>query len=251
MNKFLLALQFLTSIPVKVRNFQQKDLAQSIIYFPVVGLVLGLGLAGIFYLLSFLNLESWVTNTVLIIILTILTGGLHLDGLADTADALFSRKNKTEMLEIMRDSRIGTMGVLALISVILLKIALLSSLSASSVAPALICACVLSRWSMALLMFKFPYARQEGKAKFFIQGMNLRIFILATLIALCCLILILKLKGVLLILIAGICAYAMGKFTDRKINGITGDTIGATNELIEVTVLFALCILERANLWII
>ncbi len=243
MKNFLLALQFLTIIPVKIKGFQERKTAEAIIYFPVVGLLLGLGLAGTNKILCILGFQQWVTNIILVILLAILTGGLHLDGLADTCDALFSRKNKTEMLEIMRDSRIGTMGVLSLISVVLLKIAFLSSLPGYLIGPSIVSACVLSRWSMPFSMFLFPYARQEGKAKFFIQGINIKIFMLSTLIALSCVILIWNLKGLLLILITAAAAYAIGNFTNKKIGGITGDTIGAASEIMEVAILFTISIM--------
>lgn len=99
---------------------------------------------------------------------------------------------------------------------------------------------------MAALMFLFPYARDEGKAKSFIQGMNPRIFIFSTLIALSCALFIGGLKGILLMLITCAGVYLMGDFTKKRVGGITGDTIGATNELMEVLILFSICVLERS-----
>src|SRR3989338_5804758 len=128
MSSFLFALQFLTIIPVNIRHIDEKRSAKAVIFFPLVGLFLGLILAAVNNLLLFFKFEGLLINTILVISLAILTGGLHLDGLADTFDALLSRKNKEQMLEIMRDSHIGAMGVLSLISVILLKISLLSTI---------------------------------------------------------------------------------------------------------------------------
>ena len=174
-----------------------------------------------------------------------------MDGLADTFDAFLSRKNKEEMLEIMRDSHIGVMGVLGLISIILLKIAFLSSINIPSKIVPLFLMCILSRWSLALTMFSFPYARKEGKAKVFIQGINLKIFILSTIIAIVSVFAIYKIKGLLVFIIIVMSSYIIGKFINNKIGGITGDTLGATNELTEVIILFSVCILGRVNLWII
>ena len=168
-----------------------------------------------------------------------------MDGLADTADAFLSRKNKDEMLKIMRDSRIGAMGVLALISIVLLKIVFISSISMSLKPASLILMCILSRWSLVLSLFLFPYARQEGKARFYIEGANPRTLIFSTVIVLCCAFLFLKIHGLLLLLIVAILVYVMGRFVMGKINGITGDTLGATNEIIEVLVLFIVCLLGR------
>ena len=221
------------------------------IYFPLVGLLLGLILAGANGLLSFFNFEPYFINVMLVILLIVLTGGIHLDGLADTTDALLSGKDREEMLEIMRDSRIGVMGTLGLISIILLKIALVSALTVSLKTISLILMCVLSRWSLVFAMFLFPYAREDGKAKLFIQGINFKIFILATMLALISIAGTGKLSGLLVFAISAIGTYIINKFITRKIGGITGDTLGATNELIEIIILFSICILERINLWII
>jgi adenosylcobinamide-GDP ribazoletransferase len=100
-------------------------------------------------------------------------------------------------------------------------------------------------------MFLFPYARKEGKAKVFIQGMTLKILILSTLIALASTFAIYKIKGLLVFVIIALNGYTISKFINNKIGGITGDILGAINELNEVIALFSICILERINLWII
>ncbi len=249
--RFLLALQFLTTIPVKFRTVQEKEMQESAIYFPLVGLFLGLILVVTDYLLSFINFTLILVSVILIILLIILTGGLHLDGLADTFDAFLSRKNKEETLRIMQDSHIGTMGGLAIISIILLKIALLYSIGVLLRPLALVLMCILSRWSLVLAMFLFNYARQEGKAKVFIQGMNLKIFILATIIALVSALVIWKIKGLMIMIIVALVTYLTGKVISNKIGGITGDILGAMNEIAEVVILLSIYILKAANLWII
>ena len=249
--RLLLALQFLTVIPVKFQSVQEKEMQESAIYFPLVGLFLGLILVATDYLLSFINFTPILVSVILVILLIILTGGLHLDGLADTFDAFLSRKNKEETLRIMQDSHIGVMGVLAIISVILLKIALLYSIGVLLRPLALVLMCILSRWSFVLVMFLFNYARQEGKAKVFIQGMNLKIFVLSTVIALACILTIWQIKGLVIMLIVALVGYLTGKSITNKIGGITGDTLGAMNELTEVVILLSICVLKAANLWII
>ncbi len=242
---FLLALQFLTVIPVKIKDVTKKQIAGSMVYFPAVGLLLGIILAGTGKLLYILGFEYLFINVILVILLIFLTGGIHLDGLADTADAFLSRKNKEGMLEIMRDSHIGVMGVLSLISIILLKISFLSSISTLSKIVSLILMCALSRWSLVLAIFLFPYARQEGKARVFIEGINLKIFSFATVITLVIAVATWGLKGLFVLLLVAICAYLAGKFIKRKINGITGDTLGALCELNELIVLFSIFILQN------
>lgn len=243
MKNLLLALQFLTIIPVKVKVADEKSLSKSVSYFPVAGLFLGLALYGINILFSNLGFRGVSLNTILVISLAILTGGIHLDGLADTADAFLSRKNKEEMLMIMRDSHIGVMGVLALISVILLKISFLTSMNMPSKVIALFLMCILGRWSMVFAMFLFPYARKEGKAKIFIQGCNSKIFILATVITLICVFAFWRIDGLLVFIITAVTGYLAGKFISNKIGGITGDTLGALCEINEAVVLLAIVIL--------
>lgn len=245
MTPFLLALQFLTVIPLKIKDVKEDKLSKAMIYFPLAGLLLSLILVGINYLSLFLNFAQITSNIILVVSLVILTGGLHLDGLSDTADAIFSRKNKEEMLEIMRDSHIGVMGVLSLISILLLKIGFLSSISISAKTIALILMCVLSRWSLVFSMYLFPYARQEGKAGVFMRGINLKIFILASFFTLACVITAWKIKGLFIWGIVALSAYIIGKYINHKIDGITGDTLGAICELNELFTLSSVLILTK------
>lgn len=250
MKNFLLALQFLTIIPVRIKQVNEKEIVNSTIYFPLVGLLLGLILTGANEFLYFLGFEKFFINIIIVILLVFLTGGIHLDGLADTSDAFLSRRNKEEMLNIMRDSRIGAMGVLSLISIILLKITFISSISMSLKAISLILMCVLSRWSLVLSMFLFSYAREEGKAKTFIQGSNLKVFIFSTIFTLSCVFIVYKVWGLLIMAIIALVSYILGKVVTNKIGGITGDTLGATNEIVEIAILFIIYILGRSTLWI-
>lgn len=251
MISFLLALQFLTIIPIKIKHINERQISESMIYFPLIGLLLGLLLSALNNLLMFLGFEQFISNIILIVSLIIFTGGMHLDGLSDSADAFLSGRDKEEMLKIMRDSHIGVMGVLSLIIIVLLKISFLYSISMPLKTVPLILMCVLSRWALVFAMFLFPYARQEGKAKVFIQGMNFKVFIFTTIIALICAVAIWKIKGLIILGIIAISSYIIGKFINNKIGGITGDALGAINELTEVIVLFSICILERSfNLWI-
>lgn len=251
MKSFLIALQFLTIILVRLKHVDEKKIADSTAYFPLVGLLLGLILTGADRFLSFLGFEQFFISVILVVLLIILTGGIHLDGLADTADAFLSMKNKEETLRIMRDSRIGVMGVLSLISVILLKIAFLSCLGAQLKISMLLLMCILSRWAMVFSMFLFPYARVEGKAKDFIRGTDLKLFIFSSVITLFCVVKLCGIQGLALSLIIAAIVYVTGRLITNKIGGITGDTLGATNELVETGVLFGICILERIGAWII
>ncbi len=249
MKNFLLALQFLTIIPLRVKNCDEKDFGGSLIYFPVIGLliafILTLGLVS-FQTLGFRGIAL---SVFLIVLLAIITGGLHLDGLADTSDSLYAGKEKDDTLAIMRDPHIGTMGVLAIFCVLLLKISLFYSQIEPLKIKGLFLMCLLSRWSMVMLIFSFPYARKEGKAKVFIESINPKIFLMASGITGISAFLIWQIKGLILwVLIAG-CALIIGKLTARKIGGITGDILGAANEIIEVFCLFFIYTLGGMKLW--
>lgn len=243
MDSLLLAVQFLTAVPLKIKEFSKEKMAWAIVYFPVVGLLLGLLLSGINTLLRFLSFPIITVNIILTVALIMMTGGLHLDGLADTADAFFSGKSKEEMLAIMRDPHVGVMGVLSLITVMLLKVGLLCSLGTTLKTNALLLMCVLSRWSVVLATFFFPYARNNGKAKLFIEGMNLKIFLFSTISALLFTFAIWKIRGTVILLIIAGFTYLIDKIISRKIMGITGDTLGAAIELTEIITLFAVRII--------
>lgn len=246
MSRFLAALQFLTIIPIRTKEaVDEKRLASSTVYFPIIGLLLGLILVVANNLLPLISPEPFLTNVILVISLSILTGGLHLDGLADTFDALLSRKSKPEMLKIMRDSRVGTMGVLSLIAVILLKLSLLSSLAPGIKNASLLSMCLLGRYALVFSIFFFSYAREEGKARVFMEGMNLKAFSLATLISLVFSVVLLGLKGLAVFIMVAAFAFLAGRFITNKIGGMTGDTLGAINELSEAFVLLCILIIGR------
>ncbi|MDD5595302.1 MAG: adenosylcobinamide-GDP ribazoletransferase [Candidatus Omnitrophica bacterium] len=245
MISFLLALQFLTIIPIKIPMIDQEKFSRAMIYFPLVGLFLGFILFGINSLFSFLDFAQISIDIILVISLAALSGGMHLDGLSDSFDAFLSRKSKDQMLEIMRDSHAGVMGVLSIISVILLKIALLYAIPASLIGKSLLLLCIFSRWAMVFTMFLFPYARQEGKAKAFIENINIRVIIIATLITLAAALLILQINGLIVFALIAISVFFIGKLINKTIGGITGDTLGAINEITEVITLFAITILGR------
>jgi len=242
MTSFLLALQFLTIVPLKINDVSEKKIAWAMVFFPLVGLILGLTLSGINALLLILNFPALAVNIILVVALIAITGGMHMDGLSDTSDAFLSGKPRDEMLAIMRDSHIGVMGVLSIVSVILLKVGLLISVAAPLKIIALILACVLSRWSSALAIFLFPYARKDGKARIFTEGMNLNIFALSSIMVILFAFAIWRLKGMFALLIVAGCVYLGGRFSNRKIGGITGDTLGAAIELTEVVTLFIVCV---------
>ena len=125
---FLMQIQFLTRIPLPVKiKFDEKRFAKSMILSPLTGLLIGLILGGVYYLAQMTG-KQFFAVVMVVIAEVLITGGLHLDGLADTFDGIFSNRPKNKILAIMKDSRIGTNGTIALILAILCKTALLFSI---------------------------------------------------------------------------------------------------------------------------
>ncbi len=163
---FWAMLSFITRLPVPRRWSQGLDFehySRGIITFPLIGLLLG-AISG----LVFMVLQAWcgvpLAALFSVLVLALMTGGFHLDGLADTCDGVFSARSRDRMLEIMRDSRLGTHGGLALIFVVLAKILVLSELAlrGEPILASLAAACAVSRGTAALLMYRHRYAREEG-----------------------------------------------------------------------------------------
>lgn len=244
MRSFLTALQFLTIIPAGKRRVDERHLPLAVACFPLVGLLIGLIFIPIVRILAVSGLNEMALSCIIVVILIVITGGLHLDGLADMFDALASGKPKDEMLAIMRDPHIGTMGVLALISILILKVSLLSCLSGSGKIIPIILMCVFSRWSIVMALSSFPYARSEGKAKIFIECARPKITALAALIAFVIAFAAVRLQGVAIFALVTAAAYLFMKSVVRKIDGITGDVLGALSELTEVTTLLFACVFK-------
>ncbi|MBA3066285.1 adenosylcobinamide-GDP ribazoletransferase [bacterium] len=238
---FFLALQFLTVIPFKTKlKYNEDSFSNSAVFFPLVGLLIGSVLA-LFNILLSGFLPDFTVNVILVFLLVLITGGLHMDGFADTIDAFYLKRSKEDTLRIMRDSHTGVMGVLGIVFIILLKIGFLETFSTSEKLKPLLITPVLSRWSMVLSMFFFSYARDGGKAKAFFTGMNGRKLFLATLITFAVTYFILGIAGFMLIALIAASALGFGLTVRKRIGGITGDTLGAVNEISEVLALIFLC----------
>lgn len=239
MKNFLVAMGFLTKIPIpKKLAIDDKNLAKSMAFFPLVGLLLGL-------ILVFLNivlnpfLPERLINLTLVFGLIFLTGGLHIDGLSDMVDGFCAKtKNKEEILNIMRDSRIGTMGVIAVVLLILFKYELLNIIPTQIKGAALILMCSISRWGQVMVCYFSKYAREnDGLGRPFIGNVRKQDFYLATAFIIFISILGWFPKGFLILILISVFTWVLMKYVHKKIGGMTGDTIGALSELAEVSVL--------------
>lgn len=241
MKSFLIAIQFLTSIPTRVRGrISDRELARSMFHFPLVGVILG-GALCIVYLITNLFLPHLVICLLLIVSEVLLTKALHLDGLADTIDGLSAGKNKEGVLSIMRQGEIGAFGAIGLVTIMLAKLTLLYSLKTPSIFGALILMATYGRWSLVASAYFWPYAREgEGTGKPFVDLVGRRELVGATIILMSFSVILAKWATLLLLPISVATLACFNGFLKRKIGGVTGDTLGAGCELIEVIALIAL-----------
>jgi len=231
---FLAALGFLTVAPVGKNALNDKLLTRAAAFFPLVGLTLGLILAGADYVLR-LGLPDLLASAILVTLLILLTGALHFEGFVDTCDGLFGGHDPERRLEIMRDKNVGAYAVAGGILLLIIKVSAIVSITGSSHIWILILFPTLSRWAMALALSIFPYARQQGLGTAF-RGNRLIGISVAGFISLTAAVL-LGWGGILLFASATALAILIGAGISKMIGGLTGDTYGAINEVVEASLL--------------
>lgn len=243
MNSLINAIQFLTILRIRKQPDMDTDkLGYSSLYFSLVGAFLGFALIAVNKILSPL-VPAGLLSLVLVFILIILSGGMHIDGLADSCDALFSSKFKEQMLAIMHEVHKGTFGVLGIIAIVLFKVELLSLIPAQDMALSLLLMTVLSRYSMSLAIAFFPYARGSGKAKVFFEKKDIKIFLFSTMITLSILAIIPRFINIIILFLVVFLTFFLSLFVNRRLGGLTGDILGALSELNEVVVLLSIFVL--------
>jgi adenosylcobinamide-GDP ribazoletransferase len=178
-----------------------------------------------------------VLSALVVVALVALTGGLHLDGLMDTFDGVFGRADPDRKLEIMRDSRVGSFGVLGALCVLLLKFALFASLGVPLMIPALLIVPAVARWAMVLAARLFPSARITGLGAAFRQTITIPSLVLAALISLLAALVFGHLVGLIVWIGASVVAVAIAAWISRLLGGLTGDVYGAIIEITEVVAL--------------
>ena len=243
----VLCLQFLTRLPLPFRIEGPDDLfARGTVYFPVAGALIGVCDAFVCWLLGHW-MGPFATACLVVLFDTWITGGLHLDGLADTTDAFGSLRDRDRMLEIMKDSRIGTFGVLAIIGVLLGRVALYGTLLEQELPLRMLLGILavipcISRTGMVLLIYSSRYAREQGLGGMFFTYRNqLDVAFFITLLLAGGLI-YLMLPSVISLVLVGSAALAgiWHRFRCyRKIGGMTGDTLGAGLEWMEAAMSLA------------
>lgn len=241
MKSFILALSFFTRIPFVKVNFDEEVFAKSVKWAPIVGLIIG----SFLYLISFVlqDFDTIVANIIIIIFYIVITGGLHLDGLSDTADGIFSGRDKERILEIMRDSRVGTFGVLSLGIWIAAMLIILSFVPRE----ALIIFPVVGKSAPIISAYFSKYIRTEGLGKIFASNCKTLELSFALIIS-CGISLILGAIGIASNLIALLIVYLTTRHFKKILGGITGDTMGFVCEVSQVVFLFSIYFLQGVSL---
>jgi len=256
---------FLTKVPVPTWiAADTESLSSSRPYFPAVGVIIGLGLA-LFDRLFTILFPLPAACALDLVLMFLITGGLHWDGVIDTFDGILGAHTREDALRIMRDSRIGALGATTMVILLITKYGLLLSIPFVRLETARLISCprfqalmvspVLARWSMCLVMHAFPYARKEGGiGSLFIRGPRreetcteklgsiLTNLILPGAFTLFCAVAISGKRGAFAFLICTLFSYLGGCKTSRFLNGLTGDTYGAVCEISEIVALAAFCV---------
>src|SRR5580704_8438452 len=245
-NIFLGALMFMTRLPVgKGYVFRSQDLPRSAVYFPIVGVMIGL-LVGLVLLCA----EPFFPPVIAVLFCmgttVLVTGALHEDGLADAMDGLLGGQEPRQRLEIMRDSRLGSYGAVALWFSLTAKAFVLTSLLEEGVlkaVTALIVAQGLGRAATVALLFSHPYVRSDqSKATPFGNAVTLKEALLASIFPVLLSFVLLGNKSVLTLIVAAAGTWAAGRYFQKKIGGITGDCLGAASQLIELVCYLSLAV---------
>ena len=231
-----LALQFLTRVPIRFRGLDPARLSRASAWFPAVGGLVGSVAAGV-YILVAPHLGKPLAALASVLAMILITGGLHEDGLADCADAFGGGWTCKDRLRILKDSRIGSFGALALIVSIAGRVLLLANLPADTAIKYLISASVIARWTPLPLGVLLKPARElEGQGRRIADGMSWRTVVLGTVMAIAIVVLFLRSSAWQPIVAVVILTAFSGMYYQRRLGGITGDCMGATIQISEIAV---------------
>ena len=263
LNIFLTSLVFFTRIPVKISNYDSQDLNKSSSYFPLIGWLVGLCTGLVFLGAQALGFSPALSILFSMVASVLLTGAFHEDGFADFCDGFGGGLSRQQVLEIMKDSRLGSYGALGLTLILLLKFFTLiqiSELSRTLILPAFLLAHGLSRFFAVCFIFTMDYVRDSGKSKPLASLMSPGRFALALLLSFIPAALLIHSPlltsflalfmdpaqsdlyflpvALLFFVVPGLffLFFALRRFLRRKIGGYTGDCLGAAQQIAEVSI---------------
>ncbi len=247
MSALVAAVRLLTVLPMGKRQLHERDMARSPALFPLVGIAIG-GASAVTYWLVGLGLPQLVAAASAIAVGVALTGALHLDGLADTADGLFGGKTPEKRLAIMKDPRNGAYGMVAIGIALMLKLALVGSFGSNGVGwQYVLAAPVAGRFAVVFVMKVFPYVRENGVGTPFVKGSWL-VVVIAAVLACSCVLIAAGVWALLAVAAALVCGLGVGRFAAAHLGGgVTGDVYGAVIEVSEIAALFGFIIIVEAG----
>jgi adenosylcobinamide-GDP ribazoletransferase len=233
------AFQFMTRLPMPRVPFEPGSLARSVKFFPLVGCVVGMGAAGLHAVLI-PHLGRAVAAWLIVLYLVLITGCFHEDALADVADS-FGAWTRERRLEIMRDSRIGSYGAVAMMLSIAGRMLLLRDLPPEHFAAYVVVAQVLCRWSTLPLSYFLPRARSgneqdAGQGARIAQLTSRSTLLLGSILSMIVAVVALQRAAIAPLVIVALLTAASGRFFLRRLGGVTGDCFGATNQVAEIAV---------------
>lgn len=238
--------QFMTRIPInKSFSCEQENFRRGTVFMPVIGLLVG-GIQWIVYKLCIMVLPVNVSVAIILLLGIMLTGALHLDGLGDMSDGFFAFKGNDKIIEIMKDSRIGSYACATIVMDIILKYSLLCSI-VPRFSFIIVAAPVIGRFSIVFIAFIGKTAKKTGTGNFFIGNIGKLQMFLALVVTIAILLCGMNPKYVAIMIPAAlIMALLINVFCNKKIGGLTGDLFGADNEMVEIlTMLIAAVILTK------
>ena len=238
LSDFLLMVQFMTRLPVNLSlPCESRNFKRGASMLPLVGLIIG-GLQWVVFFLAVKALPLKAAAALVVLLGVLLTGALHIDGLGDTCDGFYAFKGREKIIEIMKDSRIGTYACLAIVFDILLKYSGIASLPSLNKGMIIIAVPVISRATQVLLFSIGNTAKSTGSGNLFIGNVGKSEALIALAMAMLIAAPLLGIKVASLLFIAAIAVtLCFNYYCDKKIGGLTGDTLGANNELVEFVVL--------------
>ncbi len=235
----LCACQFLTRLPVpSLKDYQAQDSGHALPLFPWVGLIIGLILFVAAYSLQS-SVSSFALAALLVTLWAMITGGLHLDGLGDSADGWLSGANGERALNIMKDPRCGSAAVIAIVCLLMLKFAFVVTLLEQHQLHALAIAPLFARAGAISLLLITPYISPKGIGENFLRYSSRTQLQLSTALAgFVCLCLMSLQQFLLVAAISGLLLFGLRRMMIQRVGGATGDTSGALIEILEAALLF-------------
>lgn len=227
-------------MPGERADYTDQDFPKSFLFFPVVGAMIGLLLSVVAWIFIYLGVDDRVTAFIMLFLMVLITGGLHLDGLADTADGFFCGKGREEMLRIMREPSAGPFGMISIFLALIGKFAALWHILQFGSIWTVIPVFAFARWGMAFASFEAVYPRVTGAGKAFIGKVSPLTLIYSLLFCIALGFFLGRNVLVVFFTLTVFISYFIRHVSDGKIGGMTGDVLGAISEVLETSLLLAI-----------